>query len=162
MRVVAPLLCALVSFQTLAAPDWPQLLGPTRDAVYAGPTLAEAWTDRNKVVWQKDVGEGYSSPVVSEGRVILCHRLGTNLIVECFNAADGVSAWRFSHGMKFQDGAHYDSGPRPTPAIADNRVFVHNTDGYVACLDLKTGNRLWSQRTRSRFGSSATWHGSVA
>jgi len=159
---VAPFLWTLLAFATQAASDWPQFLGPTRDGVYAGPDFAETWDDRKRIIWQKDVGEGYSNPVVSEGRVILCHRLGTNLIVECFNAADGRSVWRFSHGMKFQDGAYFDSGPRPTPAIADNRVFVHNTDGYVACLDFKTGDRLWSQRTRSKFGSSATWHGSVA
>ena len=106
MRVAAPFLCTLLAFSSRAASDWPQFLGPTHDGVYAGPALAESWSDRNRIVWQKDVGEGYSNPVVSEGRLILCHRLGTNLIVECFNAADGVSLWRFPHAMKFQDGAH--------------------------------------------------------
>lgn len=159
---VAPFFCTLLAFATQAASDWPQLLGPTRDGVYAGPALAETWDDRKRIVWQKDVGEGYSNPVVSEGHLILCHRLGTNLVVECFNAADGVSLWRFLHGMKFQDGAYFDSGPRPTPVIADDKVFVHNTDGYLAGLDFKTGKKIWSHHTRSKFASSATWHGAVA
>src|SRR5262249_14955455 len=41
-------------------------------------------------------------------------------------------------------------------------VFVHNTDGYLACLDLKDGKKLWSHDTKSEFSSSATWHGCVS
>ena len=162
MRAAATLLSLLAAFPALSAPDWPQLLGPTRDAVYAGPALAENWTDRNRIVWQKAVGDGYSNPIASEGRVVLCHRLDTNLVVDCLNAADGASLWRFQHPMKFQDGASFDSGPRPTPSIKGGKVFVHNTDGYLVCLDFKSGEKIWSQRTRSKFGSSATWHGSVS
>ena len=46
--------------------------------------------------------------------------------------------------MNFQDGAFFDSGPRPTPAIKEGRVFVHNTDGYLACLGLNNGKKRWS------------------
>jgi outer membrane protein assembly factor BamB len=142
--------------------DWPQLLGPTRNAVYAGPALSENWTDNSRVVWQRDVGEGYSSPVISEGRLVICHRLSTNLVVECLDAKDAKPQWKFTHGMKFQDGAYFDSGPRPTPSIQGDKVFVHNTDGYLVCLDFKTGEKIWSHHIRSEFKSSATWHGCVA
>jgi len=64
--------------------------------------------------------------------------------------------------MKFQDGAYLDSGPRPTPTIRNGRVFVHNTDGYLVCLDAKTGTKLWSRHAKGEFKSSATWHGCVA
>ena len=36
-------LAALLIISPTRAADWPQLLGPTRDAVYAGPALAEQW-----------------------------------------------------------------------------------------------------------------------
>jgi outer membrane protein assembly factor BamB len=144
------------------ASDWPQLLGPTSDAVYAGPAIAEKWSDKNTIVWQRDVGEGYSSPVVSEKRVVICHRMGTNLVVECLDAATGKPFWNFKHDMKFQDGASFDSGPRATPAIKGGKVFVHNTDGYFVCLELATGKKVWSHHTRREFQSSATWHGSAS
>src|SRR5438128_10826629 len=32
------------------ASDWPQLLGPTRDAVYAGPALAEEWPSTGPLI----------------------------------------------------------------------------------------------------------------
>src|SRR5262245_38939114 len=44
------------------ASDWPQLLGPTRDAVYAGTVLSEDWPKQGPpVLWQANVGEGYSN-----------------------------------------------------------------------------------------------------
>lgn len=147
----------------LRASEWPQLLGPTRDGVYAGPALADRWpAEGPRVVWKRDVGEGYSSPVIADGRLIQCHRLGDQLQVECLDPATGGSHWTFRHEMKFRDGASFDHGPRPTPAIRDGRVYVHNTDGYLVCLDLKTGAKIWSRHAKSEFKSSATWHGCVA
>jgi len=147
---------------TLHASDWPHLLGPTRDAVYTGPALADKWpADGPRVVWKLDIGEGYSSPVLAEGRLIQCHRLEEQLHVECLNPATGTRHWTFKHDMKFRDGAFFDHGPRPTPAIRDGKVYVHNTDGYLVCLDLQTGAKIWSRQTKSEFKSSATWHGCV-
>lgn len=113
-------------------------------------------------MWRKEVGEGYSSPVVGEGRLIQCHRLDDQLHVDCLNPATGASLWTFRHEMKFRDGASFDHGPRPTPAIHGGKVFIHNTDGYLVCLDLQQGAKLWSRRPKSEFQSSATWHGCVA
>lgn len=153
----------LLAGPALRASDWPHLLGPTRDAVYAGPPLAEKWpAEGPRVVWKLELGEGYSSPVVAEGRLIQCHRLDDQLHVECLNPATGARHWTFKHDMKFRDGAFFDHGPRPTPAIRDGKVYVHNTDGYLVCLDLKTGAKVWSRQAKSEFKSSATWHGCAA
>jgi hypothetical protein len=60
--VVAAL--ALVISAPLVAADWPQLLGPTRNGVYAGPPLAEKWPAAGpRVVWRRTVGQGLSGPV---------------------------------------------------------------------------------------------------
>ena len=145
------------------ASDWPQLLGPTRDAVYAGPALAQEWPKNGPpVVWSATLGDGYSSPVVGDGKLIVCHRIGDELIVDCLEAKTGAKQWAFKHAMKFQDGAYFDSGPRPTPAIKDGKVFVHNSDGYLVSLALADGKKLWSHHVKSQFKSSATWHGCVS
>lgn len=160
--VRAPDLPALLVSLPRFTAEWPQLLGPTRDAVYAGPALAEDWPPEGPaVVWSADVGEGYSSPVVAEGLLVICHRLGNDLLVDCLHPKTGQRLWRFTHPMDFSDNAHYDSGPRPTPAIKDGRVFVYNTDGYLVCLDLRQGEKIWSRHPKSEFQSSATWHGCV-
>jgi len=160
LLLVATILC----FQSGShGSDWPQLLGPTSDAVYAGPALADKWPKEGpRVAWSVEIGEGYSSPVVSDGRLVIAHRRGGELIVDCLDANTGKALWNFPHAMKFQDGAYLDSGPRPTPTIRNGRVFVHNTDGYLVCLDAKTGTKLWSRHAKGEFKSSATWHGCVA
>lgn len=154
---------ALSLIEAIAASDWPQLLGPGRDAVYNGPALLEQWpAEGPPVIWFKSLGEGYSNPVVGEERLVVCHRIETNLVVECLDPKTGKEVWTFKHGMKFQDGAYMDSGPRPTPTIRDGRVIVHNTDGYLVSLALKDGKKLWSHHAKSQFKSSATWFGCVS
>ena len=134
------------------ASDWPHLLGPTSDAFYNGPALAEEWPQAGPpIVWKIDVGEGYSSPVIAEGRLVFCHRLEDQLVVDTLDPKTGSNLWSFKHEMKFRDGASFDSGPRPTPAIKDGKVYIHNTDGYLACLDLKDGKKIWSLNIRAKF-----------
>jgi len=146
-----------------SASDWPQFLGPTRDAVYLGPALADKWPqDGPPVVWRSEVGEGYSSPVVSEGRLILAQRSENKLIVNCYEALTGRTNWSSQFPMKFKDLEGRDSGPRPTPSIKGDRVFVCNTDGFLACLDLKDGSTVWSRQTKAEFKTSATWHGYIS
>src|SRR5690349_4771434 len=70
----ALIVCALPGLR-LAASDWPQLLGPTSDAVYAGSALSEHWPKAGpRQIWSAEIGEGYSSPVVASGRVVIAHR----------------------------------------------------------------------------------------
>ena len=48
------LLLALLGFSAASAADWPQFLGPTRNAVYPGADLAAAWPkDGPPVGWQR-------------------------------------------------------------------------------------------------------------
>ena len=73
------------------AADWPQFLGPTRNGVSTETGLKATWPKKGPpVVWEKDVGEGFSGPVVVGDRVVLFHRVGDEEVVECLDAADGA------------------------------------------------------------------------
>ena len=64
-----------------------------------GPALAETWgAEGPRVVWRKTVGQGFSGPVVVQGRVILFHRIGNEEIVDAIDArtGDGAVALRLS------------------------------------------------------------------
>src|SRR3954466_11358004 len=74
--------------------DWPQFLGPTRDGVYAGPDLAKSWPAGGpKVVWKRDVGQGFAGPAVAEGKLVLFHRARDRERVDCFDAKSGKPLW---------------------------------------------------------------------
>ena len=155
----------LASILPLAAgaSDWPQFLGPTRDAVYSGPPLMEAWPREGPpLVWRSIVGEGYSSPVISGSRLILAHRVGNEMLVSCYTMLTGRTNWSARFPMQFKDGENRDSGPRPTPVMHGEKLYVCNTDGFLVCLDLNQGAVLWSRKAKSEFKGAGTWHGLVS
>jgi len=145
------LLIALLTAVALAE-DWPQFLGPTRNGVYSGNDLAAKWPAGGPaVVWKKDVGQGFSAPVVAQGRLILFHRVGDKEVVEALDAATGHGIWSFDYPTHYRDDFGFDEGPRAAPAIAGGRVYTFGAEGALDCLDFGTGKKIWSVDTQSQF-----------
>jgi outer membrane protein assembly factor BamB len=136
----------------MAASDWPQFLGPTRNGVYGGSDVNEHWSDKGPAVtWQKAVGHGFSGPVVAQHKLILFHRLADRETVECIDAQTGKPLWTFSYTSGYQDDFGFDDGPRSTPTIAETRVYTFGAEGTLHCLDLDTGKLLWSVDVKKDF-----------
>src|ERR1700726_669275 len=143
----------LVAGVGLAADDWPQFLGPTRNGVYSGPPLASSWPAAGpKTVWRKQVGQGFAGPVVAGDRLILFHRVGNEEIVEALNARTGAPQWRSAYPTTYRDDFGFDEGPRAVPAVVNGRVCTFGAEGQLQALDLPTGRRLWHVDTMRRFG----------
>ena len=144
------------------AQDWPQYLGPTRDGVYKGQPLSETWPSGGpRVVWRKTVGEGFSGPVVAQGRVILFHRVGKEEVVEALDARTGASQWRYAYPTTYRDDFGFDEGPRAVPVIAGGSVYTFGAEGQLHAIDLAKGTRLWSEDTRKRFATQKGFFGSA-
>ena len=113
----------------------------------ASPTetgLKAAWPKNGPpVVWEKDVGEGFSGPVVVGDRVILFHRVGDEEVVECLSAADGATKWKKGYPTNYRDSYGKGDGPRSTPLVADGRVYTLGADGVLQCLKLEDGDKVW-------------------
>src|SRR5438552_15087501 len=134
------------------AEDWPQFLGTTRNGVYSGGDLAAKWSKGGPaVVWKKDVGQGFASPVVSEGRLILFHRVGSKEVVEALNAETGAPIWSFDYPTQYRDDFGFDEGPRAAPTIAGGRIYTFGAEGALHCLDFATGKQVWSLDTHRQF-----------
>jgi len=159
LRKLVFILCLLAPMGAVAT-DWPQFLGPTRNGIYAGPPLLDHWdSDGPKIVWQKKIGSGFSSPVVARGRLILFHRVGPEEIVECLNATNGQTIWKHAYPATFSDPIKLDEGPRATPAISDGKVYSYGADGILLCLDFETGAKVWSADTKADFKAQRPWFG---
>ena len=132
--------------------DWPQFLGPTRNGVYAASDLAVAWPKSGPaLLWKKDVGQGFSGPVVANGKLILFQRVGDTEVVECLNALTGQRIWSTESPTRYRDDFGFDEGPRGTPTIAADRVVTCGAEGMLQSLDFATGKRIWSVDTRAKF-----------
>jgi outer membrane protein assembly factor BamB len=147
-----------------AAADWPQFLGPNRDSTSAETGLATDWAKKGPpVVWEHDVGEGFSGPVVSGGRVVLFHRVGDEEVVEALGAADGKRAWKYAYPTAYRDPYGKGNGPRATPLVSGGKVYTLGAAGVLTCLGLDDGKKLWQQDLareyklpRSFFGVGST------
>src|SRR5688572_11934171 len=94
----------ILSAQSTAVTDWPQFFGPDRNGVYRGAALAETWPAAGpRVLWRKEVGQGFSGPVVAQGRLILFHRVENREVVESLNPRTGASQWRYEYPTTYRD-----------------------------------------------------------
>ena len=151
-RTVAVVVMLLVGAVTAIATDWPQVLGPTRDGVYAGPPLAETWGATGpKVVWRKQVGQAFAGPVVFQNRVLLFHRVGNEEVLESLDARTGATGWRYAYPTTYRDDFGFDEGPRAVPVVADGLVYTFGAQGQLHAVDVVKGTRVWSEDTMKRF-----------
>lgn len=133
--------------------DWPQFLGPNRNGVYAGPAISGSWPASGPpLLWRKPVGEGFSGPVVQDGRLVLFHRLESRERVECLEAETGRLLWDFSYPTDYRDDFGFDAGPRATPSVWKGKVYTFGAQGVLHCLDLESGRKVWSLKTHEKFG----------
>lgn len=145
----------------LLAGDWPQILGPNRDGrASADEKLAESWApDGPPVVWERDVGSGFSGVAVAGRTVVLFHRVGDSEVAEALDATTGKTQWKDGSPTSFSTGFSDDQGPRCTPVIAGDRVILFGAQGTLRCLDLKTGKKLWQRNTHADFKAPEGYFG---
>jgi outer membrane protein assembly factor BamB len=128
--------------------DWPRFLGPRGDNTSAETGLLERWpTNGPAVLWEKKIGSGYSAPSVSEGRLVLHHRIAEEEVVEAFDAAGGKPEWRYAYPSHFTDPFGYNNGPRCTPLLTSNYCYTFGAEGRLLCLELKSGRLAWQRDT---------------
>ena len=145
-----------------ATNDWPQFLGPQRNGTYAGTPLARAWPKEGpRVVWKRDVGQGFAGTAISDGRLILFHRVDDRAVVECLAAKTGQEIWKAGYPTDYRDDFGSDEGPRATPTIADGRLFTFGAEGKLNCWKLESGESAWSIDTVKEFGASKGFFGRV-
>lgn len=153
-----PLLFLLCAFTSLRAGDWPQFLGPQRNATAQNET-AISGTAEPEILWNRKLGSGHAGPVVARGRVIVFHRQNDDMITEALAAGDGKPIWKHSYKTNYRDSFGFDNGPRAVPCIADEKIITHGPEGIVQALDFETGSLLWSYDTVAELDSPQGFFG---
>jgi outer membrane protein assembly factor BamB len=157
---VCALLILIVACECGFAGDWPQILGPHRDGKAETETLAASWPAAGpKLLWQRDVGRGYAGVAVVGNACILFHREGDNAIVERLDADTGKSRWKKGFPTHYESGIAPDDGPRCTPIVHDEHVYVFGADGDLHALNLADGTVVWSKDLYREFGAPSGYFG---
>jgi len=157
--LVAALSCVLNSY---AFADWPQWGGPQRDFHLQQSTLVENWEHRRpRLIWQRDLGDGYSSILEKDGRLYSMYRADDHEIVVCLDAADGRAIWEYRYAApidKQRFAAKYGYGPRSTPLIQENRIFTVGYTGIMHAIDARDGRVVWQRDLLDDFdGNPNRW-----
>lgn len=160
MRFVPTLLVTLAFASPGVAADWPQLLGPNRDGVATDEKLLEEWPKSGPdVVWQREVGAGYSGIVVAKGRAFLFHRVDDELVVDAVEATSGKPIWQRRFETRFRTGFVDDDGPRATPVVTGNSLLLYGPQGRLWSLAADTGKTNWLRNTHEDFGAPEGYFG---
>ena len=151
--VVACACAALGLTASLDAEDWPQWRGVHRDAVWQESGVVERFpADGLRVTWRTPVRGGFAGPVVAGGRVFVLDYEetagsrtmdGTERLV-ALDEETGVVLWTREWPATYRNLQwKFATGPRATPAVAGDRVYVLGAAGMLSCFDTATGDLVW-------------------
>lgn len=137
---------------------WPQYGGANRDGRSTDTGLLPAWPDGGPplVGTASNLGLGYSSVAIGDGRILTMGGRGDGEFVICLDEASLAERWATRIGRTRPDGM--GAGPRGTPTIDGDRVFALGANGDLACLDLADGRIVWGGNILETFGGrNITW-----
>lgn len=132
---------ACLSALAARAGDWPQWRGPQRDGHPAGETLPRTLPAEASALYRISIGEGHAGPVVAGDRVVVLDNRGGEETAHALDARTGREVWGRAYGELYAD--EFGSGPRCTPLIDDDRVYVQSCRGEFRCLNLADGATRW-------------------
>jgi outer membrane protein assembly factor BamB len=143
-----------------AASDWPQWQGPDRTRLSKETGLLKEWPASGpRLIWTANgLGSGYGSMAVAGDRVFLQGARGRESVVIALNRADGKEVWAKGLGpietrMRSERGA----GPRGTPTVDGDRLYVLTENGDLACLKTD-GAVVWERNILRDFqGAQIPW-----
>lgn len=151
-RFSLALLAVLPAGAHAAETEWPEFRGPTGQGLSAATNVPIEWSADSHVAWKVAIpGRGWSSPVLSRGRLYLTSAVGDTartLHALCFDAQDGRVIWDtevFCPDAANLAAMHQKNSPASgTPIIKADRLYVHFGHMGTAALDL-AGQVLWRQ-----------------
>jgi len=139
-------------------PDWPQWRGPERNGISKETGFAKAWPPAGpKKLWSlKDLGDGYGTVAIKGNRIYLQAGKGSDSSVYAFNRADGKILW--NKKLSTKGGNDRGDGPRATPTIDGDKMYVLNETGELACMDAGDGNFIWRKNILQEYnGKNPHW-----
>lgn len=134
-----------------AADDWPQWRGPQRNGVSKETGLLDKWPAAGPPVsWRVDgLGEGYGSVSSADGVLYMQGTRGGRSVVFALDAADGAVQWSRELGPRLRDGR--GNGPRGTPTVAGDSLYVLTGMGELARVAAADGSVRWRRNILEDF-----------
>ena len=173
VRLTATVCAAVAALATvsLAAEDWPEWRGAGRLGVWTETGIVNDLPDELLVRWRTPIRSGYSGPAVADGRIFITDWLedpdsrtldGTERAL-ALDEETGEILWthEWETGYRMLSVA-YAIGPRATPTVDGDRVYIVGATGRLFCFDVETGEVLWQKDYVAEYDTSVPVWGIVS
>ena len=133
-----------------ATGDWAEYRGPNRDGI----SQETGWFKKDsepQMVWKDNIGAGFASIVVANGRAYAMGNSNNTDTIYCYDAANGKGIWKQSYACDLMDKQH-EGGPSATPTISDGMVYTYSKMGQLNAWDATTGKLGWSKNIAREMG----------
>jgi len=150
--ILAAALTTSAAGQTGPGGDWPQWHGPDRTNVSKESGLARQWPAAGPpMAWSVGgVGAGYGTVAIKDDRIFVQGSAGGRSVIYTLSRADGKGLWSKAIGPAGSNDR--GSGPRSTPTVDGDRVYILTENGDLACLKSQDGTAVWQRNILKDFG----------
>jgi len=157
------LLVASIMTIAVRADDWPQWRGLNRDGSWNETGILKTFPPSGlKIRWRASVGNGFSSPVVADGRVYVTDselaKPKARERVLAFDALSGKQLWNYTYEVHYPESAFdakYPHGPISTPLVANGRIYSWGAAGILLCLDALKSDVVWKKDVQKEYPNSS-------
>ena len=152
MKRIAIILALTLSCQLAPADDWPEWRGRGRLGVWNETGILEEFPkDGLAVEWRTPIHAGFAGPAVTGGRVFVTDFIrgvntkGTERLL-CLDEKTGRILWTQQWDADYIGLMEtYAIGPRATPTVDGDYVYVLGAKGALVCMKVKTGEVVWKK-----------------
>jgi outer membrane protein assembly factor BamB len=160
----------------LLAADWPNYRGPGHDGISKEKLVSTTWAAGGpRQLWKIPASGGFSSLTVAGGRAFTTVSKsidGANReVLLALDAASGKELWNAPLSVaKFDGGGNAGTkensggdGPRSTPTIDGDRVYVLDGRLVLACWEAASGKEVWRRDLIAEHaGRNITWQNAAS
>ena len=147
-RTIGYLLVVICILNPVLAEDWPEWRGKGRAGIWTESGILDKFPEKGLTpVWRTPLHGGFAGPAVAAGRVFVTDfkrssgKKGMERAL-CLDEKSGKILWTREWDADYQ-GISYDTGPRATPTVDGDRVYIVGGSGTLLCLNARTGDVIW-------------------
>ena len=144
--------------------DWPQYRGKGGLAIWNETGIVDKFLESGlKFTWRVPIRSGFAGPAVADGRVYVLDYQetpgsrtmdGTERIL-CLDEETGKILWTYEWRVTYRAlMTSYAIGPRATPTVDGDRVYIVGASGMMLCLKTETGELVWMKNSVEDYGLS--------
>ena len=148
--------------------DWGQWMGANRDGVYAETGVIDSIPEVGlSIKWRTPIEGGYAGPAVAGGKVFVfdyrrsegkafndpgkrATLMGSERLL-VLDATTGEELW--AHQYECPYSISYPAGPRCTPTVDGDLVYILGSEGDLRCLKTEDGSLVWKKNFKTDFGA---------